>query len=315
MSRTRTKLAGSVCVAAAVGLGFSTRPEGKSERGAPAEGEKRRLVTKPYPRDLNQRKDRSKNPSEEFEAARKRGLTEEEVRWVVKDFMTLGIDGDEISADTDQGYYQIRLKRQEWLLDALVSGFGLSSEQKKQAAARMRELGEKDYEEFQQSFTENEQFEIDGKMFRVISASKVRELTDADVWLSNDSYLPWNLCDLDEVQKTMLPLKIENELWVWPRPGSATHDFGTEQRYENLDDPFTNQNDFISPSGKFFPLSMEQVDRIRGANTFHSEKNNIIITGRMGPLAYVKLLTAPQLMTLLLLKPDMAGMLMKELGE
>lgn len=113
----------------------------------------------------------------------------------------------------------------------------------------------------------------------------------------------------------MIGLRLEGEEWIWPRPGSATLDYGTKEKYENLDDPFAQEYDLIPPSGKVFPLSMEQVDRIRGANTIHSKQLGITVTGRMGPLTYVKLLTAPQLMTLLLSKPEMAEELMKELGE
>ena len=48
---------------------------------------------------------------------------------------------------------------------------------------------------------------------------------------------------------------------------SSTKDFGTEERYEELDVRESSQGGLISQAGKVFPLSMEQVDRIRNANS------------------------------------------------
>lgn len=317
-----------LCAALALGLVFWLRPDGKKKGGVAAEGNSSR-VTKPYPRERDARERRTKNPREEFEAARKRGLTEEEVRWVVEDFLELGIDSDDISADTLEGHYQLRMKRQAWLLNAMVSGFGLSDEQRKQAAARLQELGEMDYKTLKGDFADSMTIEVEGKAIQIIGGWDLwimRKLSDADQWLAGDKYLPWNLCDFDEAQKAMVPLKMENGELVWPHPGSVTHDIGTEQRYENLDGPFTNQNAFITPSGSIISLSMDQVDRIWSANVIHVDHVNqggravgieprITLVGRLGILPYAKLLSGPQLRTYLLFRPDMAEHLLKELGE
>lgn len=314
MRRKSTRPAVWLCAVLALGVAFWLRPDGEKKAGLAAEGSGPR-VTKAHSRESDAGERRTKNPREEFEAARKRGLTEEEVRWIVEDFMELGIDSDGISAGTQEGYYQLRMKRQAWLIDALVSGFGLSDEQKKQAAARLRDIGEKDYKEFEDYLAEIKTIEVEGKAIRIIDGSKVWKLTDAEHWLTDDQCLPWNLCELDEAQKEMIGLRIEGEEWIWPRPGSETVDFGTKETYENLDDPFTNQSSFITEAGKIFPLSMEQVDRIRGGNSLSSEKFGITVTGRRGLLLYVRGLSTPQLMTLLLLRPDMAVHLRRELGE
>jgi len=59
------------------------------------------------------------------------------------------------------------------------------------------ELGEKDYEEFQEYLSEMQPFEVEGKVYQVVDGSKVRKLTDAGNWVGGKEYLPWNLCELD----------------------------------------------------------------------------------------------------------------------
>lgn len=220
-----------------------------------------------------------------------------------------------------------RKRREQWYLDTLVSGFGLSKRQKEQAAARLRELGEREFKDYQEFLANRKSPDKKPESGGKVSYWFARELIlGSDGWFDDHASEPWNLCDLDEEQKEMIGYADGEGQWGWISGGKMTKDFGTDERYENLDDQQTSQNGFINPAGRFFPLSMDQVDRIRSANVIHVDHVNqcdravgidprITLVGRLGILPYAKLLSGPQLRTYLLFRPDMAEHLLKELGE
>ena len=134
----------------ALGLVFFHERDGNWRNGMESAG-KTAPVTKPFPRDQERPGGRelpTKNPREDFDAARNRGLTEQEVRWIIEDFMNLGIDNGTIALGSAKDYYKTRIRRHEWLLDALTSGFALSAEQEGQASASLKAHGERDLAEF-----------------------------------------------------------------------------------------------------------------------------------------------------------------------
>lgn len=319
MKRKLTWLAGWFCAALALGFVFWLWPDGEKKGGVAAEGNSPR-VTKPYPRERDAREQRTKNPREEFEAARKRGLTDEEVRKIVEDFLELGISWPDWGESIDE-LRVLKQKVNAYHLETLVVGFGLTQEQKWIAQEKLKEDYDQIVTEVSQAMRDAYKLgsdDLDWKSIKLEAGNVYMMVFWNFACVDSESLQPWNLCELDEVQKEMVGLRMEGEHFIWPRPGSTTVDFGTKEKYDDLDDPFTpfsNLSSFITEAGKIFPLSMEQVDRIRGANTIPSKQHNIVGPGRMGPLNYVKLLTAPQLMTLLLSKPEMAEELMKDLGE
>ena len=121
-----------------------------------------------------------------YEAARKLGMTEQEVQWIVSDFVGLGIDSQEVSVDWLEGYYGLRIRRQRWLLDSLVTGFGLSEDQKHQRGTTSK-LAQSDCEEFQEYLASSKPFESEGKIYQIVDGSKVRKLTDPTYWLERDN--------------------------------------------------------------------------------------------------------------------------------
>lgn len=319
-------LAAWLCVALALGLVFWWRTDGEKKAEVAAEGNSPR-VTKSYPRERVATERRTKSSREEFEAARKRGLTEAEVRGVVEEFIAMNLNpkSPDKTADPEDAREEWK-RREQWYLDTLVSGFGLTGQQKKQAAARLRELGERDFKNYQEFLANRmspaKKPESGGKLpFWLLM-----EILGPDGWFQYHACAPWNLCDLDEEQKKMIGYSDGEGQWGSISGGKMTKDFGTDERYENLDDQQTSQNGFINPAGRFFPLSMDQVDRIRSANVIHVDHLNrgdrtikidprITLVSRLGILPYAKFLSGPQLRTYLLFRPDMAENLMKELGE
>jgi hypothetical protein len=261
---------------------------------------------------------RTKNPRDEFEAARKRGMTEEEVRWVVEDFLETGIlDWESVGVPLDQ-LTKRRDKEYEWYLGILVEGFGLTRQQRKEAENALEKIKEADSEHFlavmksaKEYLTHKDPFAEESELRTRVPGDLVRGVS---IWAQGEKISPWNLCTLDEAQKSMLPLRLEDGQWIWDRSGSVTLDYGTAERYENLDDPFTDLWIFVR-GGDIFPLSMAQVDGIRGAEfQLNSTKHP---DGVPDPPLFeqLKFLTAPQLRTLLLYEPEVAGSLVKELGE
>ena len=325
MKTKLTWLAGCLCLAVALWIGTDVSGGGYSGQSPMALNWR---VTKPYPRDRDPRMEkRAKDPREEFEAARKRGLTEEEVRWVVEDFVAMNLNpkSPDRTADLEDAREEWK-RREQWYLDTLVSGFGLSEEQKKQAAARLRELGEREFSGYQEFLVNRESLIGQSSGEGGVDRWTLMEIFGADGWFGDDASAPWNLCDLDEEQKKIIGYADGEGRWGWISGGKMTKDFGTDERYENLDDQQTSLNGFINPAGRFFPLSIDQVDRIRSANVIHVDQLNqggriieidpeIRLVSRLGILPYAKLLSEPQLRTYLLFRPDMAVHLSEELAK
>ncbi len=109
---------------------------------------------KPFPRDSNRRKGRAgrtKNPREEFEAARKRGLTEGEIRSIAVEYLESGITILDTSDRTGKKLFVRRVRQQEWYLEILAEGLGLTTLQREDAEGKMREGLELDFKAFQEA--------------------------------------------------------------------------------------------------------------------------------------------------------------------
>jgi hypothetical protein len=318
----KIKLAEWVCVALAFGVVLCLLVRERKGRGPITAG--LTLVTKPYSRDgyrPEERMGRTKNPREEFEAARKRGLTEDEVRGILEDFIKSGIRKIDLSSTSEEELLAMRIKEHAWYFEMLVDGLKLTKEQQERAESTLRDTGEKNYATFLSSIAEAaDSIEIElppddsDAVFDGFTGTPAMGNSGVRVWIFASDLLPWNLCELDEGQKEIIGLKYENEQWIWPRPGSETIDYGTEEQYVNLDDSFEEGSGISSHAGKVFPLSMAQVDGIRGAKTQYNLRHSG--GDRNAPLLdQLKFLAAPQLKTLLLLNPEIARRLTEELNE
>lgn len=323
MKRKLTWLAGWLCAALALGLVFWLHPDTEKKGEVAAEGNGPQ-VTKPYPRERDAREVRTKNPREEFEAARKRGLTEEEVRGIVEDFLEAGLS---VASDVD--LLTKRAIQQRWYLNTLVDGFGLTGKQKRIAKMRLREALLDDHAAYVLSGESGEvitTYSSPGSPFltyvddpllagsEAIEIPPAARMLDVSLWLGLGKLAPWFLCDLDDGQRELSWFGSENA-WLSGRPmGARTKDAGTDEHYEDLDDPFAENLLTFTAAGAIFPLSMVQVDRIRSASKTYRVSNGLGVK-RPGLVDEVKCLTSPQLRTLLLFRPEMAETLMKELGE
>ena len=315
-------------MALALGMVFWLWPAGEGSGVVEAEGNRPR-VTKPYERDRDSRMEKlTKNPREEFEAARNRGLTEEEVRWVVEDFLGTGISAMPELVAPVQELLERRRVQQRWYLDTLVDGFWLTGEQKEIAKLRLGAALSEDQEAYLKAERDGETITIyqtagnpilsvDSPFLPGIEAvgiTPAARMLDVSLWLGLGRLAPWDLCDLDEAQREISRFDPGRaEQGASPRV-ATTKDAGTDEHYEDLDDPFEENSVKFMAAGSIFPLSMGQVDRIRAAsNTYRVSQGGGV--KRPGLIDEVKCLTSSQLKTLLLFRPEMADELMKELED
>lgn len=322
----KVRFAAAVCLALGIGLvvfSYKDRQKyGETTEGKPAP------VTKSHSRERDGRELRTKNPREEFEAARKRGLTEEEVRGVVEEFVSIGLMDEHEPDATVEDLLARRQKEQRWYLDTLTDGFGFSNGQKNEAKRKLRESLAEDYARYMELGKSGDEitiFKTDGDPFLrtedpFLSDQEIHEMNPAarmlgvSLWLGLGKLSPWELCGLDEGQKEMVGQHDASGQWTRVDGRSRTLDAGSDERYEDLDDPFAEVSITLSAAGAIFPLSMGQVDRMRVAKeTYRFSKLDGVMKPKL--LDEVKVLTAPQLRTLLLFRPEMAEELMKELGE
>lgn len=126
----------------------------------------------------------------------KRGMTDQEIRWMIEDFQTAGLDEVDHSPRGT-----LRAKQQLWYLEALTEALQLSQEQRSQARARMDELLRKDLEAFEQGV--GGVTEVREPTEAIPDDSPIAPNADATTWLLKDAYAPWNLCDLSEEQSQL----------------------------------------------------------------------------------------------------------------
>lgn len=319
MKRKLTWLAGWLCAALALGFAFCLRTGGEKKGGVAGEGNGPR-VTKPYPRERDAREVRTKNPREEFEAARKRGMTEEEVRGIVEEFIGKGIATTDVNGTRETRIREAREKGHKWYIETLIDGIGLSGVQRDEAERKLHQMIEGDLIRFQRAVESKAKQKGEGQNpgsdeSDSLAAGLFEDMCDIRFWLRDGSLLPWNMCKLENWQEEMIRPKEKDGQWTESQLGDVTLDYGTDKRYVGLCDPFvTGEPLNISEAGNFFPLSMEQVDRIRQTE-FAKASPVADVMREASLLKRVQFLAVPQLRTLLLYEPEMAVKLMKELGE
>lgn len=253
----------------------------------------------------------------------KRGMTDQEIRWMIADFQAAGLDDrdrDPFSKDVT-----LRAKQQLWYLEAMVEALQLSPEQKSRARANMDEMLGKDIEAFEQGI---------GGVTRVIEPteaipddSPIAPYADATTWLLKDAYAPWNLCDLSEEQSRLT-------LQKW-RPDKkkeipAKADAEKVDPFELPDDPpwmspFSIQvQDPVSGNLIEFPIvklgpkddpSVRIPGDINISDVFPLTPDQKLANHRYDPLAQARTLQPAQLRMGLLLDPGLVDDLLQRLDS
>ncbi len=302
----------------ALGLVFWWRADGGKKAGSAAVGSGPQ-VTKPYPRERDARERRTKNPREEFEAARERGMTEAEVRGIVEEFVSLGITYENHQDISVEEYVEVGEKARDWYRGSLVEGFSLTPIQELVLIKMLREIGKKDTVQFKERLArfrdytkkaETGDLGLEAYGFMLEFGGNAALAGSFGLWEAP----PQKHIELDDQQRQMLGYHDEKGQWIWVNGGQSTLDYGTDLHYLSLHHPMPTANSIISSAGKIFPLSMGQADRLepfrQASVSCHWPQ---VSTGDL--LKQAKFLTAPQLRTLLIFHPNSAKQLMLDLGE
>ncbi len=130
----------------------------------------------------------------------KKGITDQEIGWIVEDFKNAGLDLG-IRVATSEEYLTQRKAQDLWYHDALVEAWSLTPEQSAQVTAKLAELFEQAKADFLQALAASpNSFKQNGKNFQIISAGPIHQLITANLRFQPESttFLPWNLCTLPD---------------------------------------------------------------------------------------------------------------------
>jgi hypothetical protein len=253
---------------------------------------------------------------EDYLARCKKGMTAQEVRWVIEDFRNAGLDQG-LSSASAAGFIRLRKAQQAWYLDLLADGLRLDPEQEQTAKEKLAGLLEETVAGFRKDLSEqaSEPIEQNGRRVQVVDAAVIRRLIESKQWLTDERYAPWELCELTDEQKrvtwfryihyvrTLEPGDVEYDAerqWFDP-DGAGYTDPGSDSE-GNVGDFATGMApDKVSGAGSIFPFGPSQEFVIRGDQM-------------AGPIDFQATRCHPdQLKTLLLVKPDTASRLLEAL--
>jgi hypothetical protein len=246
---------------------------------------------------------RSVDPVAAYVARSKRGMTDQEIRWMIGDFQAAGLDRPSHDANGER-----RAREREWYLQAMTEALHLTAGQKAQAKAKMAALLAEDVKAFE-------------KGMAGVGANPapdtvaIGSYASTAVWLFKDAYAPWNLCDLTPEQDK-LTMHHWRETMRQHRSGAAP----SSQAWTGLpktrldpasgnlvemgaDDPFT----FGGPEGH--ALS----GRIIVLDSFPLTPDQLAGRAGVSGLDQARGLQAPQLRVAMLIEPDAAKRLLAQL--
>lgn len=258
----------------------------------------------------------SSDPIAAYLERAKRGMTDQEIRWMIEDFQTAGLDEEDHSL---KGI--LRARQQVWYLEALSEGLQLSRDQKARAKAAMDELLAGDLEAFEKGIAGVGNTE-ELSSVSIPEPTPIAPFANSRTWLTKLAYAPWKLCDLSEGQE-----RITVKKWVTSPTGSLLPS----------NDPFAPQDSTVPWFNSFRPIIQDpatgnmnefpEPESSPEASSSSATYAGIIRTGDLFPLTpeqslwahresistQARLLHPAQLRMALLLDPDLGGALLAEL--
>lgn len=199
-----TVLAGWLALRASGG-GVEDKPESAALAGAMLPGK----TSERLPREEG-----SVDLVEDYLARCKKGMTAQEVRWIVEDFQKAGLSAPS-EGERIEKFVAVRLAQHRWYLDLLDDGLGLDAEQRRVAAEKLWLLADEATQKIAKELMEH-----DASVGKLLEKQPeiLEDLIDAEQWIEDERYAPWNLVDLSEGQ---LSLTRYNKLRVANRPDSS----------------------------------------------------------------------------------------------
>jgi hypothetical protein len=133
---------------------------------------------------------------EDYLARCKKGMTAQEVRWIVEDFRRAGLDAPPQGERTEK-FVAARLEQHRWYLDLLADGLALDAEQRRVASEKLWLLADEATQRVAKELMEH-----DASVEKLLEKQPeiLRDLIDANRWLEDERYAPWDLCELTKEQ-------------------------------------------------------------------------------------------------------------------
>lgn len=128
------------------------------------------------------------------------GMSVKKMRWIVDDFLAAGLGETSLEAAPSETYFLIMKKQHRWYADTLDLGLGLTEQQKREVERNLSEAADKARKKLDAEMASVKAFEVDGKLYKITGATELYALTDPKIWVLDEAYRPWNLCELDEGQ-------------------------------------------------------------------------------------------------------------------
>ena len=135
--------------------------------------------------------------AQDYIARCEKGLTDQEIGWILEDLHNAGLDRDPIDYVVDYHLHEdrqfplFRAAQHRWYHETLVDGLRLSPEQSAQAATKLSELFAEAKEKFLRAITSDK-----------LSVEPYGDIAIALLWLDGTHRSsPWNLCKLTPEQE------------------------------------------------------------------------------------------------------------------
>lgn len=206
------------------------------------------------------------NVVKDYLARCKKGMTEQEVRWIVEDFQKAGLDHPP-EGERIEKFVAARLQQHRWYLDLLADGLGLDAEQRRVASEKLWLLADEATQVAAKAVMEH-----DSRPEKSLEMEPeiLQDLIDANRWLEDERYAPWEVCSLileqeavtrrSEFEKEGLQQK---EVQADREDSSAMMwlDQGTPFRSSLMRDIHLADGDFgdLAAAGNIFPLEESQL--------------------------------------------------------
>jgi hypothetical protein len=153
-------------------------------------------------------------PVADYEARCKKGMTDQEIHWILEDYKNAGLDHGihdiEIpdsgppSEDPYRPHHDTLRKAQDrWFLEALADGLRLSPEQIAQARTSFDRLFDEAKAEFIQEQNADLQKPPQGSLLHFRAVDRLAKIVSPHRFLDGDEYIPWILCPLSPQQEKL----------------------------------------------------------------------------------------------------------------
>lgn len=190
---------------------------------------------------------------EDYLARCKKGMTAQEVRWIVEDFQRAGLDWEgELVTELKQiaelmgreGRQaprpqerekieslakQLGQRQRKWFGDTLVAALNLDIGQQREMRRNLAAALEKDWVESLRAREEEEAQEAEGQ-FNYSGQSHYAALIET--WVEKPEYAPWKLSSLTEAQLSLTSFESPDDAVVWLKKPSRPEPLGSPELEE-----------------------------------------------------------------------------------